>query len=115
MPVKKLTAADKQAANIKRLNDVIRGSASVIVKTRGYVENSLGINSLMQFIKEYLKKDPNVLYFSPKEKLEKRTLSLLLFLQCLDDGNPDTSDIIKELNKTLKGINNAKIHTNTKE
>ena len=103
MPVLSKKESLKES-NKKRLQDVILGGASTIVKARQYVDDSLGIDCLAQFINHYMKKDPNVLYFSPKEKLDKRRLALLLFLQCLDDGNPDRSSIIKELNKTLKQI-----------
>lgn len=98
------TQKERQDA-VKRYQSMVIGSARVVTKSRPQGEGEvLSITCLYDFIKAYIKANPNLLYFTPKQKITREEKALLLLLQCFDENNKDIREIKHELTLTLTSI-----------
>ena len=97
-------------AEQKRYQNMVTGSARVVTRSRPRAGASevLGITTLMDFIKAYVKVNPNLLYFTPQSKISKEEKALLMLLQCFDENNKDITEPKRKLTETLTKIKNER-------
>lgn len=101
-----MTTQTKRQTDIKRYQNMVIGSARIITKSRPQGEGEiLGITCLHDFIKAYIKVNPNLLYFTPQNKISKEEKALLMLLQCFDESNKDITEPKRKLTETLTKIN----------